>query len=61
MSSSLFEAELKLFELHRHEWLQTHPGTYVAIQGDVVVDGFLAPTRRRLGPVFRGSGSAGAS
>lgn len=40
-SSNSFATELKLFEQHRNEWLRSHPGTYVAIQDDVIVDGFF--------------------
>ncbi|MDE3187726.1 MAG: hypothetical protein KGM96_09415 [Acidobacteriota bacterium] len=34
-------AELKVFEQHRQEWLRGYPGKYVAIQDDVVVEGFF--------------------
>jgi hypothetical protein len=36
-----FEAELKVFELYRKEWSDTHPGEYVVIQDDVVLEGFF--------------------
>ena len=36
-----FSAELKLFEDHRKEWSQSHPGAFVAIQDDVIVEGFF--------------------
>ena len=36
-----FETELKLFEQHREEWSRSHPGEYVVIQDDVIVDGFF--------------------
>lgn len=38
---SLFASELKLFEQHRQEWARSHPGSYVAIQGNVIIDGFF--------------------
>jgi len=37
-----FAAELKVFEQHRKEWAQSHPGEYVAIQNDVIVEGFFS-------------------
>jgi hypothetical protein len=40
-TSSPFAAEIKVFEQHREEWLHSHPGEYVAIQGDIVVEGFF--------------------
>jgi len=36
-----FSKELKVFEKHREEWLRSHPGEYVAIQGDVIAEGFF--------------------
>ncbi|HEX7285269.1 MAG TPA: hypothetical protein VF532_03765 [Candidatus Angelobacter sp.] len=36
-----FSTELKVFEQHRKEWLRSHPGKYVAIQGNVIVEGFF--------------------
>lgn len=36
----LFSAELALFEHHRKEWSQSHPGEFVAIQ-DEVIAGFF--------------------
>jgi hypothetical protein len=38
--SSAFSAELKVFEQHREEWSRSHPGEYVAIQGDAI-EGFF--------------------
>ncbi len=40
-STTLFSAELTLFEAHRQEWSRSHPGAYVAIQDDIVVEGFF--------------------
>lgn len=40
-TSSLFSAELGVFETHRAEWSRSHPGDYVVIQGDVVAEGFF--------------------
>ena len=39
--SDQFSAELTVFEQHRKEWAHSHPGKYVAIQDDVIVDGFF--------------------
>ena len=36
-----FSAELTVFEKHRTEWSRSHPGEYVAIQDDVVAEGFF--------------------
>ncbi len=41
MVSGPFSTELKVFARHRKEWLRSHPGMYVAIQGDVIVEGFF--------------------
>ena len=37
-----FSAELKVFERHREEWSRSHPGEYVAIQDEVVLEGFFS-------------------
>lgn len=36
-----FSAELSVFEQHRDEWLRSHAGSYVAIQRDVIAEGFF--------------------
>lgn len=36
-----FSTELKLFEQHRKEWSRSHPGAYVAIQDDIIAEGFF--------------------
>jgi hypothetical protein len=36
-----FSTELNLFEQHRKEWARTHPGAYVAIQGNIIVEEFF--------------------
>ena len=36
-----FSAELTVFEKHRTEWSRSLPGEYVAIQDDVVAQGFF--------------------
>lgn len=36
-----FVRELQVFEQHRAEWSRSHPGEYVAIQDDVVIEGFF--------------------
>jgi len=41
-SGGPFSTELQVFERHREEWLRSHPGAYVAIQDDVVAEGFFA-------------------
>jgi hypothetical protein len=35
-----FSKEIKVFERHREEWSRSHPGEFVAIQDDVIVEGF---------------------
>ncbi|HXM20717.1 MAG TPA: hypothetical protein VN948_05590 [Terriglobales bacterium] len=40
-TSGPFSAEIKVFEQHRAEWLHSHPGEYVAIQDDIIVEGFF--------------------
>lgn len=40
-TSSPFSAEIRVFEQHREEWSHSHPGEYVAIQGDIVLEGFF--------------------
>jgi hypothetical protein len=37
-----FTAENRVFERHREEWLRSHAGTYVAIQGEAIAEGFFA-------------------
>jgi hypothetical protein len=41
-SAGLFSEELRVFELHRQEWSRSHPGQFVAIQGDAVAEGFFS-------------------
>jgi hypothetical protein len=31
-----------VFEQHRKEWSHSHPGKYVTIQGDVIVEEFFS-------------------
>ena len=40
-SVGLFSTELSVFEKHRQEWLHAHSGAYVAIQDDIVAEGFF--------------------
>ena len=49
-ASGPFSTENKVFEQHRKEWLLSHPGEFVAIQDDVILEGFLArmPKHSRL-------------
>lgn len=42
MATDPFLTELEFFEKHREEWSRSHPGEYVAIQGDVVAEGFCS-------------------
>ncbi len=41
-SPAPFSIELKVFEKHRQEWAHSHPGEYVAIQDDIVAEGFFS-------------------
>jgi len=41
-SPTRFSKEVKVFEEHRQEWSQSHPGKYVAIQGDIIAEGFFS-------------------
>jgi hypothetical protein len=41
MAIGTFSAELEVFQQHRDEWLRSHPGEYVAIQDDVIAEGFF--------------------
>ena len=36
-----FSTELNLFEQHRKEWARLHPGAYVAIQGNIILEEFF--------------------
>jgi hypothetical protein len=36
-----FSAELSVFEQNREEWLRSHAGAYVAIQNNVIAEGFF--------------------
>jgi hypothetical protein len=36
-----FSKELQVFQRHKDEWYLSNPGKFVAIQDDVVVDGFF--------------------
>lgn len=38
----LFSKELTVFEKHRKGWSRSHPGEYVVIQDDVIVEGFFS-------------------
>lgn len=40
-TAGTFSTELTIFEQHRKEWVRTHPGKFVAIQGKVIADGFF--------------------
>jgi hypothetical protein len=40
--SGPFSTELNVFEQNRTEWFRSHPGSFVAIQDNVIADGFFA-------------------
>jgi hypothetical protein len=37
-----FSTELKVFEKHREDWSRLHPGKYVVIQDETVLDEFFS-------------------
>jgi hypothetical protein len=39
--TEILQKELQIFEDHRGEWSRSHPGEYVVIQDDIVVEGFF--------------------
>ena len=39
-SAGMFSAELSVYNLHREAWMRSHPDRFVAIQDDVIADGF---------------------
>jgi hypothetical protein len=41
-TAGLFSKELTVFEQHRKSWSRSHPGEYVVIQDDVIVEGFFS-------------------
>lgn len=41
-TAELFSKELTVFEKHRKNWSRSHPGEYVVIQDDVIVEGFFS-------------------
>jgi hypothetical protein len=40
-SAAAFSVELTVFEQHREEWSRSHPGEFVAIQDEVIAEGFF--------------------
>lgn len=36
-----FATELRVFEQHRQEWSRSHPGKYVVIQDNIVLEEFF--------------------
>jgi len=36
-----FSRELEVFEQHRSDWSHSHPGEFVAIQDNIIVEGFF--------------------
>jgi hypothetical protein len=40
-TAGAFSTELTVFEEHRVDWSRSHPGEYVVIQGDVIVEEFF--------------------
>ena len=41
-SPALFATELRVFEKHRQEWSHSHPGDFVVIQDEVIVEEFFS-------------------
>jgi len=41
MAAAPFSIELDVFQQHREEWFRSHPGEFVAIQDDVIAEGFF--------------------
>lgn len=41
-TAGLFSRELSVFEKHRKDWSRSHPGEYVVIQDDVIVEEFFS-------------------
>jgi len=41
MAPAPFSIELDVFQQHREEWFRSHPGEFVAIQDDVIAEGFF--------------------
>lgn len=40
-SPALFATELEIFEKHRQEWSHSHPGDFVVIQDETIMEGFF--------------------
>ena len=40
-STNQFAVELEVFERHRQQWSQSHPGEFVVIQGEEIGPGFF--------------------
>lgn len=40
-STGAFSVELTVFEQHREAWSHSHPGEFVAIQDEVIAEGFF--------------------
>lgn len=56
--TDLLKKELHTFEQHRKQWVESHPGKYVVIQDDVVVDGFFSTYSEALKAGLRKFGAA---
>jgi hypothetical protein len=41
MPTDIFSQELRVFEAHRQEWSEAHPGEFVVIQDGVIAEGFF--------------------
>ncbi len=41
MATAPFSTELEVFEQHRQEWSESHPGEFVVIQDGVIAEGFF--------------------
>lgn len=57
-TTDTFSKELMVFEQHRKEWVQSNPGMFVAIKGDVVADGFFTSYAEALGAGLKKFGAA---
>ena len=52
-SPAPFATELEIFEKHRQEWSHSHPGDFVVIQDETVVEGFFTTYAEAFGAGLR--------
>ena len=57
-ATTALQRELQVFERHRKEWSQAHPGEFVVIQDDVIVEGFFTTYAEALKAGLRKFGAA---